>query len=74
VFSRSDTSRYFDSIALAREATQTCLSAPFEAMRAHYASAVQAGVVPRSLRASAEFGRSLDNLEKLCLGLLARRR
>lgn len=53
---------------------QACLAAPFEAMRSHYASAVMAGLVPRSLLACGQFERALDTLEKLCLGPLARRR
>lgn len=53
---------------------QACLAAPFEAMRAHYAGAVMAGLVPRSLLASALFEHTLDALEKFCLGPLARRR
>ncbi len=65
---------YLASLARAREATQSCMCAPFDAMRAQYAGAVQAGLVPRSLLASAQFERSLDSLEKLCLGPLARRR
>lgn len=65
---------YLASLAQARDATQIRLCAPFDAMRAHYAGAVQAGLVPRSLLASAQFERSLDHLEKLCLGPLARRR
>lgn len=62
------------SLVRAREAMQTCLCAAFDAMRAQYAGAVQAGLVPRSLLASAQLERSLDRLEKLCLGPLARQR
>ena len=65
---------YLASLARARGTTQSCLCAPFEAMRAQYASVVQAGLVPRSLLESAQFERSLDKLEKFCLGPLARRR
>ncbi|MGM9482800.1 hypothetical protein ACS5PN_16520 [Roseateles sp. NT4] len=60
--------------SLALNVTQSCLAAPFEALRSQYASAVTAGVVPRSLLASGQLERCLDNLEKLCLGPLARRR
>jgi len=63
-----------ESASLALNATQLCLVAPFEAMRSQYAGAVAAGLVPGSLLASARLERSLDNLEKLCLGPLARRR
>lgn len=65
---------YLASLTRAQEATQSCLCAPFEAMRAQYAGAVQAGLAPRSLLASGQFERSLDSLERLCLGPLARRR
>ena len=65
---------YLQALARAQDATRTCLGAPFDAMRAQYASAVQAGLVPRSLLASAQLERSLDSLEKLCLGPLARQR
>lgn len=44
------------------------------AMRAQYAGAVQASPALHSLLASAPFERSLNNLEKLGLGPLARRR
>lgn len=60
--------------SLALNAAQCCLVAPFEAMRSQYAGAVAAGLVPTSLLTSARLERSLDNLEKLCLGPLARRR
>ena len=53
---------------------QAGLAAPFEAARLHYAGAVLAGLVPRSLLASARLERALDAAEKLCLGALARRR
>lgn len=60
--------------AVALDATQACLAAPFDAMRTHYASAVTVGLMPRSLLASGRFERSVDSLERLCLGPLARRR
>lgn len=72
--SPSETQPCFDALQLARSATELCLSAPFEALRAQYAGAVQAGLAPRSLLASAEFERALDKLEKLCMGPLARQR
>lgn len=65
---------FFEPASLALNVTQSCLAAPFEAMRSQYASAVAAGLVPKSLLAAARLERSLENLEKLCLGPLARRR
>lgn len=65
---------YLATLTRARRATQSCLCAPFDAMRAQYAGAVQVGLATRSLLASGQFERSLDSLEKLCLGPLARRR
>ncbi|QDL52778.1 hypothetical protein [Rhodoferax aquaticus] len=46
---------------------------PFEIARAQYANAVQCGLLPQSLRAAARYAQSLDALEKLTLGPLARR-
>lgn len=50
------------------------LSMPFDAMRVQYASVVKAGLARRSLRASGQLERTLDSLEKLILGPLARQR
>jgi hypothetical protein len=46
---------------------------PFEVARAEYAKAVQCGFLPQSLRASSRYAQSLDALEKIALGPLARR-
>jgi CO dehydrogenase/acetyl-CoA synthase beta subunit len=46
---------------------------PFDALRAQYAGAVQAGFIARSLLASARFERALAGLERLVWGPLARR-
>ncbi len=70
----ADRAHFLGCASLALNATQSCLVAPFEAMRSQYAGAVAAGFMPKSLLASAQLERSLDNLEKLCLGPLARRR
>ncbi len=51
---------------------QPILALPFDAMRQHYAGAVRAGLVPRSLLDSARLERWLDALEVLMLGPLAR--
>jgi hypothetical protein len=53
---------------------QAILVMPFDALRFQYASAVQAGLVPRSILASAKSERAIDLLEKLVLGALARQR
>ena len=54
--------------------SQVLLTAPFDAMRNHYAAAVVAGIVPRSKLASGHFERYLNALEFLMLGPLARTR
>lgn len=46
---------------------------PFDALRLQHAQAVQAGLVRRSLLESRDFERGLAALERLTLGLLARR-
>lgn len=45
---------------------------PFDMAREHYAKAVKAGLIERSLLASANFGRMMSALEKLTLGPWAR--
>jgi len=47
---------------------------PFDALRVQYASVVKAGLSQRSLLASGHLERTLDALEKLVLGPLARQR
>lgn len=51
---------------------QPILALPFDAMRRHYAGAVIAGLVPRSLLDSARLERWLVALETVTLGPLAR--
>lgn len=53
---------------------QALMSMPFDALRRHYANAVMAGLVPRSLLASARSERAIDTLEKFVLGPIARQR
>lgn len=53
---------------------QAFLAMPFDALRFQYASAVKAGLVPRSILASAKAEQLIDRLEKLILGPLARQR
>jgi hypothetical protein len=47
---------------------------PFDALRAQYAGAVQAGFVERSLLASTRFEHAVAALEQFVLGPLARRK
>ena len=58
--------------------TKTCLQAalylPFDLARENYAIAVRAGLIERSMLASAKFGRLLNQLESMTLGPLARTR
>ena len=49
------------------------MSLPFDNARAQYALAVRAGLLARSLLASARFERSVDTLERLAYGPFARR-
>lgn len=50
------------------------LALPFDALRFQYASAVRAGLSPRSIVDSGQWERGVDALEKLTLGPLARQR
>lgn len=50
------------------------MAMPFDAMRFQYANAVVAGLVPRSLLASAKSEQAIDRLERLVLGPIARQR
>ena len=49
------------------------LALPFDMAREQYAKSVRAGLVERSLIASARFERMLNALELLTLGFMARR-
>lgn len=58
-----------------RQATDASLRAarfPFDAARANYATAVQAGLIERSMLASRDFERTLKWLETVTLGPWAR--
>jgi hypothetical protein len=59
-----------------RAAVQTlsnCLALPFDIARERYARAVRAGLIERSLLASARFGTELTAWERIALGPWARR-
>jgi len=64
----------FDGGLAVKGASHAFLSMPFDAMRFQYASTVRAGLIERSLLASAQLERTLATLEKLILGPLARQR
>lgn len=49
------------------------LSLPFDVAREQYAKSVRAGLVERSLIASARFEHTISALERLTLGCMARR-
>jgi hypothetical protein len=53
--------------------SSNCLALPFDVAREQYAKSVRAGLVERSLIASARFERTLSALEGLTLGVMARR-
>lgn len=57
----------------ALSASRAWIGLPFDALRAQYAGAVQAGFIARSLLASARFERALARLEQFVWGPLARR-
>lgn len=57
-----------------RSVVPRLVAVPFDALRFQYASAVDAGLFPRSLLASAASERVIDALEKFMLGPIARRR
>jgi len=54
------------------QATSSVLTIPFDVVREHYSRSVKAGLIERSLLKSAQFGRTLNALEKLTLGPWAR--
>jgi hypothetical protein len=58
----------------ARDHFHTVLSLPFDLARESYATAVRAGLIERSLIASAKFGQALTHIEAIALGPLARSR
>ena len=49
------------------------LALPFDVAREHYAHAVRAGLIQRSMLASARFEHTLAALERATLGWMARR-
>jgi hypothetical protein len=60
-------------VASAVSVAKLALQWPFDTMRDQYANAVRAGLVERSLIASARFERKLAALEQSVLGACARR-
>jgi hypothetical protein len=53
---------------------RTVLYLPFDLARMNYAAAVRAGLIERSMLASARFGRLLNTVEMMALGPFARGR
>lgn len=51
---------------------QAALCLPFDLARRNYATAVRAGLIERSMLASAKFGKLLNQMESITLGPLAR--
>lgn len=56
-----------------KRAMSGLLALPFDAARAQYGTAVELGLVRRSILASRRLERWLDRLERLSLGPFARR-
>lgn len=63
-----------DGASLLADAGKALARFPFDALREHHAGAVRAGIVERSLIASARFERKLGALERSVLGPWARSR
>jgi hypothetical protein len=62
-----------DCLAAGWAAGTALAAVPFDNLRAHYASAVRAGLVQRSMLASRDFEHAVGALERVALGPLARR-
>ena len=60
-------------VSAATGLTMDILGLPFDVARAHYARAVQLGLIERSMLASRDFSRTVGALEQLTLGAWARR-
>jgi len=73
VFGRDFYSAMHMSSESLRDLTSAWMGIPFDLARQQYISAVQAGVIPRSMLHSARFSRALNAAEQLLLGPLARR-
>lgn len=59
-----------ENLAVAIQAGKAALSLPFDAVRAQYAGAVNAGFIQHSMIASGKFERALGSIEQLALGPL----
>jgi hypothetical protein len=66
----SDLARF---VSAATGLTMDIMGLPFDLTRAHYARAVQLGLIERSMLASRDFSRTIGALEQLTLGAWARR-
>jgi hypothetical protein len=61
-----------DSVVALAKSSSDVMALPFDIARDQYASAVRAGLIERSLLASARFGQTLNALERMTLGPWAR--
>jgi hypothetical protein len=74
LFPTNSLSRYVDELqASCWQASRAVARAPFDAMRAHYANAVRAGLIEKSMLASRDFQKAVAQLERIALGPLAER-
>jgi hypothetical protein len=61
-----------DNVVALVQSGSNVMALPFDIAREQYASAVRAGLIERSMLASAQFGQTLNALERLVLGPWAR--
>jgi hypothetical protein len=62
-----------DTVEALAQSGSDVMALPFDIARDQYAWAVRAGLIERSLLASAQFGQTLNAWERLTLGPWARR-
>lgn len=61
-------------LTITKNYVQAFLCLPFDVARENYSRAVNAGLIERSMLASAKFGRTLNHMETMALGPFARGR
>jgi hypothetical protein len=61
-----------DNVDALVQSGRNVMALPFDIARDQYANAVRAGLIERSMLASAQFGQTLNALERLTLGPWAR--
>lgn len=62
----------YDNVDALVQSGRNVMALPFDIARDQYANAVRAGLIERSMLASAQFGQTLNALERLTLGPWAR--